>query len=139
MNIFFSLFALFALFSCFFLLLSRVFLALFSPSLSLSLSALSFLSFLAQISEVFLLPSFDLASSIFGVFKQKLKLICLLFALSFFVLTENSDECAKSRAVSHIIVSSSHEAAVCVCVCVRERERESKREQKRAKESVVCV
>ena len=54
----------------------------------------------------------------------------MLFALSFFVLTNNSDECAKSRAVSHIIVSSSHEAAVCVCVRVKEREREREREQR---------
>ena len=96
----------------------------------LFLSLLCSLFFRFSRNRKFFLPSFDLASSIFGVFKQKLKLICLLFALSFFVLTENSDECAKSRAVSHIIVSSSHEAAVCVCVC--ERERESKREQKRA-------
>ena len=89
---------------------------------SLSLSALcSLFSFvsranLGRFSSSFFSIS---SSSIFGgVFKQKLKLICLLFALSFFVLTENSDECAKSRAVSHIIVSSSHEAAVCVFVCV---------------------
>ena len=45
---------------------------------------------------------------------------------------ENSDECAKSRA-AHIIVSSSHEAAVCVCVRVKERERERER-TKREKE-----